>query len=44
MAKYTKIIKDQLLYDNPVLLQVIGICSALAVTNNASNSLVMGLL
>ena len=42
MAKYTKIIKDQLLYDNPVLLQVIGICSALAVTNNASNSLVMG--
>ncbi|MGY3776917.1 Rnf-Nqr domain containing protein [Helcococcus sueciensis] len=43
MAKYTKIIKDQLLYDNPVLLQVIGICSALAVTNNASNSLVMGL-
>lgn len=43
MAKYTKIIKDQLLYDNPVLLQVIGICSALAVTNSAINSLVMGL-
>lgn len=43
MAKYTKIIKDQLLYDNPVLLQVIGICSALAVTNSATNSLVMGL-
>lgn len=43
MNKYTKILKDQLLYDNPVLLQVIGICSALAVTNNATNSLVMGL-
>lgn len=43
MNKYMKILKDQLLYDNPVLLQVIGICSALAVTNNATNSLVMGL-
>lgn len=43
MNKYTKILKNQLLYDNPVLLQVIGICSALAVTNNATNSLVMGL-
>lgn len=43
MKKYKQIISDQLLYDNPVLLQVIGICSALAVTNSASNSLVMGL-
>ncbi|MFM1524620.1 MULTISPECIES: NADH:ubiquinone reductase (Na(+)-transporting) subunit D [Helcococcus] len=43
MNKYIKIFKDQLLYDNPVLLQIIGICSALAVTNSAKNSLVMGL-
>lgn len=43
MKKYKQIIMDQLLYDNPVLLQVIGICSALAVTNNTMNSLVMGL-
>lgn len=43
MKKYKGIILDQLLYDNPVLLQVIGICSALAVTNSLSNSLVMGL-
>lgn len=42
MNKYIKIFKDQLLYDNPVLLQIIGICSALAVTNNTMNSLVMG--
>lgn len=42
MNKYIKILKNQLLYDNPVLLQIIGICSTLAVTNSASNSLVMG--
>lgn len=42
MNKYMKILKDQLLYDNPVLLQIIGICSALAVTNSTMNSLVMG--
>lgn len=41
--KYGKIIFDGLIHDNPVLLQVIGICSALAVTNQLSNSLVMGL-
>lgn len=43
MKKYKQIVMDQLLYDNPVLLQVIGICSALAVTNNTMNSLVMGM-
>lgn len=43
MNKYIKIFKDQLLYDNPVLVQIIGICSALAVTNSAKNSLIMGL-
>lgn len=29
--------------DNPVFRQIIGICSALAVTNNMLNSLIMGL-
>ena len=29
--------------DNPVFRQIIGICSALAVTNNLLNSLIMGL-
>lgn len=43
MKKYAKIMKDGILFDNPVLIQVIGICSALAVTNSAMNSLIMGL-
>ncbi|MFY9282814.1 MAG: NADH:ubiquinone reductase (Na(+)-transporting) subunit D [Miniphocaeibacter sp.] len=41
-TNYKKIISDALLYDNPVLVQVIGLCSTLAVTNLAMNSLVMG--
>ncbi|MDO5754841.1 MAG: NADH:ubiquinone reductase (Na(+)-transporting) subunit D [Tissierellia bacterium] len=43
MAKYKKIFKEGLAYDNPVLFQVIGICSALAVTNLMMNSLIMGI-
>ncbi|QQK08648.1 NADH:ubiquinone reductase (Na(+)-transporting) subunit D [Miniphocaeibacter halophilus] len=42
-TNYKKIISDALLYDNPVLVQVIGLCSTLAVTNLAMNSLVMGI-
>lgn len=42
MKKYMKIIKDGIIFDNPVLIQVIGICSSLAVTNNMTNSLIMG--
>lgn len=34
---------DGLWKDNPVIRQIIGICSTLAVTNLVSNSLVMGL-
>ncbi len=41
--KYGNILKSGLLDDNPVLIQVIGICSTLAVTNLCMNSLVMGL-
>ena len=42
MKKYMKIIKDGIIFDNPVLIQVIGICSSLAVTNSMTNSLIMG--
>lgn len=38
-----EIFKDGVWYDNPVFRQVIGICSALAVTNLMKNSLIMGL-
>ena len=41
--KAGKIIKTQLITENQVLRQVLGICSSLAVTNSMSNSLVMGL-
>ena len=37
------IIKTQLFSENQVLRQVLGVCSALAVTNSMNNSLVMGL-
>ncbi len=38
-----EIFKDGIWYDNPIFRQVIGICSALAVTNLMKNSLIMGL-
>lgn len=41
-ARRNKIIRDGLVDDNPVIYQVIGICSALAVTNLMINSLIMG--
>lgn len=37
------IFKDGIWLDNPIFKQVIGICSALAVTNLMKNSLIMGL-
>ncbi|WBW50075.1 NADH:ubiquinone reductase (Na(+)-transporting) subunit D [Peptoniphilus equinus] len=37
------IFKNGLFADNPVIFQIIGICSALAVTNLMMNSLIMGL-
>lgn len=41
--KPMSIIKTQLFSENQVLRQVLGICSALAVTNSMNNALVMGL-
>ncbi len=41
--KPVAIVKRNLLGDNQVLRQILGICSALAVTNTMRNSLVMGI-
>ncbi|HOD90302.1 MAG TPA: Rnf-Nqr domain containing protein [Thermotogota bacterium] len=38
----TRILKDNLFRNNPVASQIIGICSALAVTNNLINTFIMG--
>lgn len=42
MSKYDKLITDPLSTNNPITVQVLGICSALAVTSTIANSLVMG--
>lgn len=42
-AEVNKIFNKGILTDNPILVQVIGICSALAVTNRMMNSLIMGI-
>ncbi len=41
-GKGKQTLTDGLWSDNPVAIQVLGICSALAVTNKLENSLVMG--
>ena len=41
-GKGKQTLKDGLWTNNPVSMQVLGICSALAVTNRLANSLVMG--
>jgi len=38
----SRTLKDGLWSNNPIALQILGICSALAVTNRLENSLVMG--
>ncbi len=45
MAKYKakKILRDGIWDDNPVFRQLIGLCSALAVTNLCMNSFIMGM-
>lgn len=39
--KYAKILSENLFSNNPVFVQILGICSTLAVTNNFINTLVM---
>ncbi|NLN15148.1 MAG: NADH:ubiquinone reductase (Na(+)-transporting) subunit D [Tissierellia bacterium] len=41
--KYRKLLRLGIIEENPVIVQIIGICSALAVTNLMGNSLIMGL-
>lgn len=43
MSASGKIIKDGLWYNNPIFVQVLGICSTLAVTNNLRNTFIMAL-
>ncbi|MBD3288836.1 NADH:ubiquinone reductase (Na(+)-transporting) subunit D [candidate division KSB1 bacterium] len=42
-AKSAEIIKDDLWKNNPVTVQILGICSTLAVTNIFLNTLILGL-
>lgn len=41
MSNYTRTLIDPILVSNPVTLQILGICSALAVTTSLSTSIVM---
>ena len=41
MSKTTQILKDNLWTNNPIFMQVLGICSALAVTNLLVNTVIM---
>lgn len=43
MSQYDKLITDPLSKNNPITVQILGVCSALAVTSTIANSLVMGL-
>lgn len=42
-TNYLSIIKDGLLYKNPIFVQLLGLCSTLAVTTTVVNSVGMGL-
>ena len=41
--KLSKVFKNGIINDNPIFVQLIGMCSTLAVTTNVSNSLAIGL-
>jgi len=43
MKRLWKIFKQGIIYENPLLMLMIGLCSALAVTSNVSNGIGMGL-
>ena len=43
MAKYKKLLLDPIFNNNPIGLQILGICSALAVTSQMKTSVVMAL-
>ena len=41
LKRYQDVIVKPLIDENPITLQILGICSALAVTNNLSVTIVM---
>lgn len=43
MAKTKEVLLDPLVNNNPIALQVLGICSALAVTSNLNTALIMSI-
>jgi Na+-transporting NADH:ubiquinone oxidoreductase subunit D len=43
MSKTMAILKENLWTNNPIFIQILGICSALAVTNNLRNTAIMAL-
>lgn len=43
MKKFLEQLKNGLLFENPLLIQTLGMCSSLAVTTSASNAIGMGL-
>jgi Na+-transporting NADH:ubiquinone oxidoreductase subunit D len=42
-GSHSKIMKDGLWFNNPIFVQVLGICSTLAVTNSLKNTMIMTL-
>ena len=43
MNKYKKVVKTPIIIENPIAVQILGICSALAVTSKLETSIVMAL-
>ena len=43
MKRLWTLFKQGIIYENPLLMLMIGLCSALAVTTNVSNGIGMGL-
>ncbi len=41
MSEYKKVLRNNIWLENPVIVQILGICSTLAVTNNLRNTLIM---
>lgn len=39
----SKVFKDSMFKNNPIFMQLIGLCSTLAITNNLKNSVAMGI-
>ncbi|MBP2024737.1 electron transport complex subunit RsxE [Peptoniphilus stercorisuis] len=39
----SKVFKDSMFKNNPIFIQLIGLCSTLAITNNLKNSVAMGI-